>query len=80
MDGSKEDIPLERVHVGDRLRVRPGGKVPVDGSVVEGNSSVDSSMITGEAVPVEKLPGAKVIGATVNGTGSFLMEAHRIGS
>lgn len=78
-DGSEEDVPLEHVHVGDLLRVRPGEKVPVDGEVVEGHSSVDEGMITGEPVPVEKLPGAKVTGATVNGTGTLLMRATRVG-
>jgi Cu+-exporting ATPase len=78
-DGSEQDIPLEHVHVGDLLRVRPGEKVPVDGEVREGRSSVDESMISGEPVPVEKEPGAKVVGATVNGTGSLLMRAERVG-
>ena len=78
-DGSEADVPLEHVHVGDLLRVRPGEKVPVDGLVVEGHSSVDESMISGEPVPVEKLPGANVTGATVNGTGSLLMRAERVG-
>jgi Cu+-exporting ATPase len=78
-DGSEEDVPLEHVHVGDLLRIRPGEKVPVDGIVVEGHSSVDESMISGEPVPVEKLAGAKVTGATVNGTGSLLMRAERVG-
>ncbi len=78
-DGTEEDIPLEHVHAGDRLRVRPGEKIPVDGKVVEGSSSVDESMVTGEAIPVEKQSGESVIGATVNGTGSFLMEAQRVG-
>ena len=78
-DGSEEDIPLEHVHVGNLLRVRPGEKVPVDGVVVEGHSSVDESMISGEPVPVEKMPGEKVTGATINGTGSLLMRAERIG-
>ena len=78
-DGDEEDIPLEQVHVGDLLRVRPGEKVPVDGVVVEGHSSVDESMISGEPVPVEKLPGEKITGATVNGTGSLLMRAERVG-
>lgn len=78
-DGSEEDIPLEHVHVGDLLRIRPGEKVPVDGTVVEGHSSVDESMISGEPVPVEKLPGTKVTGATVNGTGSLVMRAERVG-
>ena len=78
-DGSEEDIPLEHVHVGDLLRIRPGEKVPVDGVVIEGHSSVDESMISGEPVPVEKVAGAKVTGATVNGTGSLLMRAERVG-
>ena len=78
-DGSEADIMLEQVQPGDRLRVRPGEKVPVDGVVVEGHSSVDESMISGEPVPVEKLPGEKVTGATVNGTGSLLMKAERVG-
>ncbi|MDZ7824888.1 MAG: hypothetical protein U5R48_01250 [Gammaproteobacteria bacterium] len=69
-DGSEEDVPLEAIRVGDRLRVRPGEKVPVDGEVVEGRSSVDESMITGEPVPVEKAAGDRVIGATINGTGA----------
>jgi len=79
-DGSDEDVPLEHVHVGDRLRVRPGEKVPVDGVVVHGNSSIDESMVTGESIPVEKQTGDKVIGATVNGTGSFVVRAERVGS
>ncbi|HEX7930741.1 MAG TPA: copper-translocating P-type ATPase, partial [Sphingomicrobium sp.] len=78
-DGSEEDIPLEHVHVGDLLRVRPGEKVPVDGIVVEGHSSVDESMISGEPVPVEKIANDKVVGATVNGTGSLLIRAERVG-
>ena len=78
-DGDEEDVPLEHVHVGDLLRVRPGEKVPVDGIVVEGHSSVDESMISGEPVPVEKVPGEKITGATVNGTGSLLMKAERVG-
>ncbi|HEY0628953.1 MAG TPA: heavy metal translocating P-type ATPase [Sphingomicrobium sp.] len=78
-DGSEEDIPLDHVHVGNLLRIRPGEKVPVDGVVVEGHSSVDESMISGEPVPVEKVAGAKVTGATVNGTGSLLMRAERVG-
>ena len=78
-DGSEEDIPLEYVHVGDLLRVRPGEKIPVDGVVVEGHSSVDESMISGEPVPVEKVEGEKVTGATVNGTGSLLIKAERVG-
>jgi P-type Cu+ transporter len=79
-DGSEQDIPLEQVHPGDRLRVRPGEKVPVDGLVVDGASSVDESMITGESIPVEKRAGDRVIGATVNGTGTLVIEAQRVGS
>jgi Cu+-exporting ATPase len=79
-DGSDVDIPLEDVAPGDRLRVRPGEKVPVDGVVLEGRSAVDESMITGEPVPAEKNPGDKVTGATVNTTGSFVMRAERVGS
>ncbi len=79
-DGSEEDVPLEDIKLGDRLRVRPGEKVPVDGRVVEGGSSVDESMLTGEPIPVEKGEGDKVIGATVNGTGSLVIEAMRVGS
>jgi Cu+-exporting ATPase len=79
-DGSEHDIPLEEVKVGDTLRVRPGEKVPVDGVVIEGSSAVDESMITGESIPVEKGRGSRVIGATVNGTGSLVMRAERVGS
>ena len=79
-DGREEEIPLEDVKVGDRLRVRPGDKVPVDGVVVEGRSSIDESMISGEPVPVEKVKGDKVVGATINGTGSLVMEAKRVGA
>jgi Cu+-exporting ATPase len=79
-DGSDKDIPLALVKSGDRLRVRPGEKVPVDGEVLEGSSAVDESMITGESVPVEKEKGSKVIGATVNKSGSFVMRAERVGS
>ena len=79
-DGSEADIPLDVVKPGDRLRVRPGEKVPVDGVVLEGHSSVDESMITGEPLPVEKSTGDKVTGATVNATGSFVMQAERVGS
>jgi Cu+-exporting ATPase len=79
-NGSEQDIPLDQVHVGDRLRVRPGEKIPVDGVVLEGRSSVDESMITGESVPVEKVEGSRVIGATVNASGSFIMRAERVGS
>ena len=78
--GGEEDIPLTHVHIGDILRVRPGEKVPVDGVVTEGRSSVDESMLTGEPIPVEKLAGARVIGATINGTGSLVMRAEKIGS
>ena len=78
-DAREEDIPLEQVQVGDRLRVRPGEKIPVDGLVLEGMSAVDESMVTGESIPVEKKSGDKVVGATVNGTGSFAMRAERIG-
>ncbi len=79
-DGSEQEIPLEDVQVGDRLRVRPGDKVPVDGEVVDGRSSVDESMITGEPMPVEKVAGDPVTGATINGTGSFIMEAKQVGA
>jgi P-type Cu+ transporter len=79
-DGSEKDVPLEQVKPGDRLRVRPGEKVPVDGVLLEGRSSIDESMISGESLPVEKLPDSKVIGATINGTGSFVMRAVRVGS
>jgi P-type Cu+ transporter len=78
-DGSEEDVPLDRVRQGDSLRVRPGEKVPVDGIVVDGASSIDESMMTGEPIPVEKRAGDKVSGGTVNGTGSFLMKAERVG-
>ncbi len=78
--GSEKDIPLEQVKPGDRLRVRPGEKIPVDGVVLEGRSTIDESMITGESMPVEKLPESNVIGATINGTGSFVMRAERVGS
>nr|WP_207209986.1 copper-translocating P-type ATPase [Tropicimonas sp. IMCC6043] len=79
-DGSEDEIPLEDVQVGDRLRVRPGDKVPVDGIVLDGRSSVDESMITGEPVPVEKVAGEPVTGATINGTGSLVIEAQRVGA
>jgi P-type Cu+ transporter len=78
-DGSDDDVPLDDVHVGDSLRVRPGEKVPVDGIVVEGKSVVDESMITGEAMPVTKEPGGKVVGGTLNGSGAFVMRAEKIG-
>ena len=79
-DGSEEDVRLEAIHVGDRLRVRPGDSVPVDGVVLEGHSAVDESMVTGESMPVEKAPSAKVIGGTVNGTGSLVMLAEKVGA
>ena len=79
-DGTEVDVPLEQVKPGDRLRVRPGEKIPVDGIVLEGTTSVDESMITGEPIPVEKTKGSKVTGGTVNGTGSFIMRAERVGS
>jgi Cu+-exporting ATPase len=79
-DGSEEDVPLEIVQVGDHLRVRPGEKIPVDGSVVSGSSSVDESMVSGEPIPVPKTEGDRIIGATVNGTGSMVMEADKVGS
>ncbi len=78
-DGQEEDIPLEQIQVGDRLRVRPGERVPVDGLVVEGSTSVDESMITGESIPVAKEAGRPVTGGTMNGTGSILMDAQRVG-
>ena len=78
-DGSETDVPLEQVRVGDRLRVRPGERVPVDGLVVDGQTSVDESMITGESIPVAKEAGAAVTGGTMNGTGSILMQAQRVG-
>ena len=79
-DGGEEDVPLTHVHVGDRLRVRPGEKVPVDGVVLEGTSSVDESMLTGEPIPVTKSAGDRVIGATINTSGSLVMKAERIGA
>ena len=79
-DGAEEDVPLDRVQPGDRLRVRPGEKVPVDGVVLEGTSAVDESMMTGEPVPVEKGPEDRVIGATVNGTGALVIRAERVGA
>src|SRR5713226_6941510 len=78
-DGSEKDVPLEHVKPGDRLRVRPGEKVPVDGVILEGSSSIDESMISGESIPIEKTVGGNVIGATINGTGSFVMRAERVG-
>ena len=79
-DGGDEDVPLDQVNRGDRLRVRPGEKIPVDGTVLEGASSVDESMVTGESIPVEKRTGERVTGGTVNGTGGFVMRAERVGS
>src|SRR3990172_6253820 len=79
-DGTEEEIPLDNIKPGDRLRVRPGEKVPVDGIVIEGESFVDESMITGEPIPVEKRKGDKVVGGTVNSTGGFVMQAERVGS
>ena len=79
-DGGEEDIPIDQVQLGNQLRIRPGEKIPVDGVVVEGQSSIDESMITGEPIPVEKIKGNNVTGGTVNGTGSLVMKAERIGS
>jgi Cu+-exporting ATPase len=79
-DGREEDVPIEHIRVGDRLRVRPGERVPIDGVVLEGRSTVDESMITGEPVGVEKTSGIQVTGGTINGTGSFLMRAERVGA
>ncbi|WP_428268003.1 heavy metal translocating P-type ATPase [Haliangium sp.] len=79
-DGSEEDVPLDQVRSGDRLRVRPGEKVPVDGEVLEGASNVDESMVTGEPIPVTKGPGDQVIGATINGTGGLIMRADKVGA
>jgi Cu+-exporting ATPase len=79
-DGKEMDMPIEQVIVGNLIRVRPGEKIPVDGIIVEGESSVDESMVTGESIPVEKIAGAQVIGATINKSGSFVMEATKVGS
>ena len=78
-NGGEEDVPLEHIHIGDLLRVRPGEKVPLDGIVVEGRSAVDESMVTGESMPVMKEPDSKVIGGTMNQTGSFVMKAEHVG-
>ena len=79
-DGGEEDVPLDHVHVGDRLRVRPGEKVPVDGTVLEGGSTVDESMLTGEPLPVRKQAGDSVVGATLNGSGALVIRAERVGA
>jgi P-type Cu+ transporter len=79
-DGTDEEVPLEQIHVADRLRVRPGEAVPVDGSVTQGTSSVDESMVTGESMPVQKATGANVIGGTINGTGALVITAEKIGA
>ena len=79
-DGTDEDVPLDHVQPGDRLRVRPGEKVPVDGVVIEGASAVDESMVTGESIPAHKTPGDRVVAATLNGTGAFVMEAEKVGA
>lgn len=78
-EGEEEEVPLDRVQTGDRLRVRPGDRVPVDGVVLEGHSAVDESMVTGESIPVEKSPGETVIGGTMNGSGGFVMKAEKVG-
>ncbi len=79
-DGSEQDVPLDQVHAGDRLRVRPGERIPVDGRIAGGRTSIDESMMTGEAVPIEKETGSSVTGGTVNGTGTFVMVAEKVGS
>lgn len=79
-DGTEADVPLETITVNDQLRVRPGEKIPVDGIVISGQSSVDESMVTGESIPVEKSTGAKVVGATINGTGSIVIRAEKVGN
>lgn len=79
-DGSEHDVPLDQVSIGDHLRVRPGEKIPVDGSLIEGSTSIDESMVTGEPIPVEKTSGDATIGGTINGNGSFVMRAERVGA
>ncbi len=79
-DGTEKDIPLEHVKPGDSIRIRPGEKIPVDGRIIEGSSSVDESMVTGEPIPVEKIKGDNVIGATINGTGALIMKAEKVGA
>jgi P-type Cu+ transporter len=79
-EGTEEDIALDQVQPDDHLRVRPGEKIPVDGIVLEGRSTVDASMVTGEPLPVETVPGSRVTGGTVNGSGSFVMRAERVGA
>ncbi len=79
-DGTEEDVPIDQVYPGHKLRVRPGERIPVDGVVLEGSSAVDESMITGEPIPAEKTAGSRVTGGTVNGTGSFVMQAERVGA
>ena len=79
-DGGEEDVPLEQIQLGDRLRVRPGEKVPLDGRVLEGSSAVDESMVTGEPMPVQKQVGDRVVGATINGTGGFIIEVEKVGA
>jgi Cu+-exporting ATPase len=79
-DGTEEDVPLEQVHAGDHLRVRPGDKIPVDGRVLDGRSSVDESMLTGEPMPVDKAAGDRVVGATINQTGTLVIVAERVGA
>src|SRR5262249_35077864 len=79
-DGEDRDVPLEQVKPGDRIRVRPGEQIPVDGMVLEGSSNVDESMITGESIPVEKKRGNRIIGATINGPGGFIMVAEKVGA
>jgi len=79
-DGTEKEVPLEQITIGDKVRVRPGGKIPVDGKLLEGTSVVDESMVTGESIPVEKQPGDNVTGGTVNQTGTFVMQAERVGA